>query len=152
MFRLLKLISFLLIFNVNSMVLPLPGSTYIKKINFPLIGYQTIETEIVTDNLAYLTLSGLINERGKIKYINLEEYIKKKIINKKKIENQFLNKNIYNGYYIKLSYNLRKIIKKYKIEFNDLYYDYINDYILFTLHIKLINYKANIQMYRKWNN
>lgn len=63
-----------------------------------------------------------------------------------------MNKNIYDGYYIKLSYNLRKIIKKYKIEFNDLYYDDINDYILFTLHIKLINYKANIQMYRKWNN
>ena len=164
LFKLFKLFSFLVISNVNSMVLPLPGSTYTKTINFPLIGHQTIETEIVTDNLAYLTFSVLINERGTIRYINLEEYIKKKIINKKKLEKQFLNKNknssynghngknIYNdGYYIKLSYNLRKVINKYKVEFNDLYYDDVNDYILFTLHIKLINYKSNIQMCRKLN-
>ena len=83
MFQLFKLFGFLLIFNINAMVLPLPGSTYIKRINFPFIGYQTIETEIITDNLAYLTLSGLINERGTIRYINLQEYINKKIINKK---------------------------------------------------------------------
>lgn len=149
MFQLFKLFGFLLIFNINAMVLPLPGSTYIKRINIPFIGYQTIETEIITDNLAYLTLSGLINERGTIRYINLQEYINKKIINKNSTYNG--HNYYYDGYYIKLSYNLRKVIKKYKVEFNDLYYNDLNDYILFTLHIKLINYKSNIIMYRKLN-
>ena len=60
-----------------------------------------------------------------------------------------MNKNIQDGYYIKLSYNLRNIIKKYNIELNDFYYDNLNDYILFTLHIKLINYKSQIKMNRK---
>ena len=42
LFKLFKLFSFLVISNVNSMVLPLPGSTYTKR-----IGHQTIETEIM---------------------------------------------------------------------------------------------------------
>ena len=86
MLKLCKILLFLCISNVYSIILPLPGSIYSKRINFPLIGYQLIQTEIITDNLIYLTLEGLVNECGTIRYINLQKYINQNILNKKKIK------------------------------------------------------------------
>lgn len=49
---------------------------------------------------------------------------------------------------IKFSYNLRKIIKKYKTELTFPYYDIENDEILFNLNVKVINYNTKIKMSR----
>jgi hypothetical protein len=52
------------------------------------------------------------------------------------------------NYIIKPSYNLRKIIKKYKIEISSLNYDYEKDFIMFNLYVKLFNYRTSIIMNR----
>ena len=108
-----------------TLVLPPPGSVYQKKINIPIIGSQVIETKVITNNFAYITLSGLINEKGTAKYINSR-----------------------NKHYIRFSYNLRKIIKKYNTEFTFPYYDDELDEIFFNLNVKLINFNTKIKMKR----
>lgn len=109
----------------NLPILPYPGSIYEKKINFPLIGRQTVETEIITNNYAHIKLEGIINNDGYVKYIsNNDRYI------------------------FKPSYNLRKLIKKYNIEIISLCYNVENDSIDLNVHIKYIRYKSFIQLER----
>lgn len=128
----------LLLFNIlayglsNKLNIPFPGSIYEKKIIVPLIGHQIIETEVITENRAYVRLDGLIKNDGSIKYIA-------KNINNAQTERSYI---------IKPSNNLRKIIKKYKIEITSLNYDYEKDCIMFNLYVKLFNYKTNIIMNR----
>ena len=106
----------------------------------PLIGQLIIETEIVTENNAYVRLNGLIKNEGYIKYIEN---------NNKPVINSMISilKNE-QSYIIKPSYNLRKIIKKYKIEITSLNYDNEKDCIMFNLYVKFFNYKTNIIMNR----
>lgn len=109
----------------NLPILPYPGSIYEKKINFPLIGSQIVETEIITNNYAHIKLEGIINNEGYVKYIsNNDRYI------------------------FKPSYNLRKLIKKYNIEIISLCYNVENDSIDLDVHIKFIKYKSFIQLER----
>ena len=123
------MIFFMYIMNIititNSLVtnIPKPGNIYQKKLNIPIIGKQIIQAEIVTNNYAFITLEGLINEKGTAKYINSNR------------------KN-----FIKFSYNLRKIIKKYKTDLKFPYYDIENDEILFNLNVNVINYREKIIM------
>lgn len=125
------MIFFMYIMNIititNSLVttIPKPGNIYQKKLNIPIIGKQIIQAEIVTNNYAFIKLEGLINEKGTAKYVNSN-----------------------NKHLIKFSYNLRKIIKKYKTELTFPYYDIENDEILFNLNIKVINYNTRIKMVR----
>ena len=111
--------------NLNIVTIPNPGTIYQKKLYIPVIGKQFIEAEVITSNFAFIRLQGIINEKGTVKYINRND------------------KHI-----IKFSYNLRKIIKKYKTEITSPYYDIKNDEILFNLNIKVINYNAKINMRR----
>ena len=116
-------------------LLPCPGSIYEKIINIPLVGQQIIETEVLSENNAYVKLDGLIKNEGSIKY--------------KENNNKFIKSlNSERSYIIKPSNNLRKIIKKYKIEITSLNYDYEKDCIIFNLYVKLFNYKTCITMNR----
>ena len=126
MLILLYMISFInIIPNLNPIVLPNPGSIYQKNLYIPIIGKQIIEAEVITNNYAFIRLQGLINEKGTAKYINRND-----------------------KHMIKFSYNLRKIIKKYKTELTFPYYDIKNDEILFNLNVKVINYNTKIKMSR----
>ena len=124
MFILFYIISFINS-NLNPIVIPKPGSIYQKNLYIPIIGQQIIEAEVLSNNYAFIRLDGIINEKGTVKY---------------------LNKN--DKHIIKFSYNLRKIIKKYKSELTFPYYDINNDEILFNLNIKVINYNTKIKMSR----
>ena len=126
MLILLYIISFInVVSNLNNVVIPKPGNIYQKNLRFPIIGKQIIEAEVVTNNYALIRLQGLINKNGTVKYINRN-----------------------NKHMIIFSYNLRKIIKKYKTELTFPYYDIENDVILFNLNIKVINYNNKIKMSR----
>ena len=126
MLILLYMISFInIIPNLNSVIVPKLGSIYQKNLYIPIIGKQVIEAEVITNNYAFIRLQGLINEKATAKYINRNE-----------------------RHMIKFSYNLRKIIKKYKTELTFPYYDIENDEILFNLNIKVINYNTKIKMSR----
>ena len=110
---------------ILSLILPNPGSIYNQKINFPFIGSQLIETEIITNNFASIKLEGIINDKGNIKYISYND------------------KNI-----LIPSRNIKKIINKYNIEITYISYDDIYDSINFNINIKFINYKSKIKMKR----
>jgi len=126
MLILLYMISFInIIPNLNPIIIPKPGSIYQKNLYIPIIGKQVIEAEVITNNYAFIRLQGLINEKGTAKYINRND-----------------------RHMIKFSYNLRKIIKKYKTELTFPYYDIENDEILFNLNVKVINYNTKIKMSR----
>ena len=126
MLILLYMISFInIIPNLNSVIVPKLGSIYQKNLYIPTIGKQVIEAEVITNNYAFIRLQGLINEKATAKYINRNE-----------------------RHMIKFSYNLRKIIKKYKTELTFPYYDIENDEILFNLNVKVINYNTKIKMSR----
>jgi len=126
MLILLYMISFInIVSSLNPVNIPKPGSIYQKNLYIPIIGKQIIEAEVITNNYAFIRLQGLINEKGTVKYINRNH-----------------------KYMIKFSYNLRKIIKKYKTELTFPYYDIENDEILFNLNVKVINYNNKIKMSR----
>ena len=108
-----------------SLVLPSPGCVYVKKINLPLIGYQNIETEIITDNVAFVKLDGIINKNGTVRYLYRND-----------------------KHYIRFSNSLKEIIKAYNIELNKPYYDEEHDEIIFDLIVNIIKYKTNIIMMR----
>lgn len=111
--------------NLNPDIIPKPGSIYQKNLYIPIIGKQIIEAEVMTNNFAFIRLEGLINKKGTAKYINRND-----------------------KHMIKFSYNLIKIIKKYKTELTFPYYDIENDEILFNLNVKVINYNTKIKMSR----
>ena len=123
----LKIINLISLINKVACIVPVVtlkfGSIYQNKINIPIIGKQIIEAEIISDNLAYIRLKGLINEQGTAKYFNKN------------------NKDVIN-----LSYNLKNIIKKYNTKLSFPYYDIENDEILFYLNIKKFNYNKQIKM------
>jgi hypothetical protein len=126
MLILLYIISFInIIPNLNPIIIQKPGSIYQKNLYIPIIGKQIIEAEVITNNYAFIRLQGLINEKGTAKYINRND-----------------------RHMIKFSYNLRKIIKKYKTELTFPYYNIENDEILFNLNVKVINYNTKIKMSR----
>jgi len=126
MLILLYMINFIgIVYNLNPVIIPKPGSIYQKNLYIPIIGKQIIEAEVITNNSAFIRLQGLINEKGTAKYISRND-----------------------KHMIKFSYNLRKIIKKYKTELTFPYYDAENDKILFNLNVKVINYNTKIKMSR----
>lgn len=113
------------IFYIENCKIPQVGSIYQKKIYIPIIGKQIIQAEISNNNIAQITLQGFINKKGSIKYF----YNDDKCI-------------------LKLNYNLRKIIQKYKTELTFPYYDIDNDIINFNIDVKSIKYSTKIKMNR----
>lgn len=99
----------------SNLIFPKQGSLYGKTINLPLIGCQTIKTRIISDKMAYINLEGIINENGTAKYIKN---------NRKEI--------------VLLSWNLRKLMRKFRSEFSFPYYDIENDEIIFKLKVRTI--------------
>ena len=97
------------------------GETYSTTVNVPLIGKQTIETRMINKNMAFIKLEGMINENGTARYLHND------------------NKEI-----IYLSWNLRKIMKKFKSEFSFPSYDIENDRIIFNLKVKPIFFNKKI--------
>jgi len=97
------------------------GQTYSTTLNVPLIGKQTIETRMINKNMAFIKLEGMINENGTARYLHND------------------NKEI-----IYLSWNLRKIMKKFKSEFSFPYYDIENDRIIFNLKVRPIFFNKKI--------
>ena len=104
-------------------ILPSVGSSYKTIVQVPLIGTQTIETTMITDNTAFIKLNGMINENGTARYI----YNDKKEV-------------------VYLSWNLRKIMKKFKSEFTFPFYDIENDIIVFNLKVKPIFFNKKIKL------
>lgn len=100
---------------------PLIGETYSTTVYVPLIGKQTIETRMINKNMAFIKLEGMINENGTARYLHND------------------NKQI-----IYLSWNLRKIMKKFKSEFSFPSYDIENDRIIFNLKVKPIFFNKKI--------
>ena len=112
------MISFLVVlfsFIYKNACFPVIGETYSTTLNVPLIGKQTIETRMINKNMAFIKLKGMINENGTATYLHND------------------NKEI-----IYLSWNLRKIMKKFKSEFSFPSYDIENDRIIFNLKVKPI--------------
>lgn len=114
---------FINLIRINPIILPDIGGIYKKKIEIPILGKQIIEAEIISNNYALIKLEGIINEKGTIRYI-------------------YKNDN----HFIKFSYNLRKVIKKYKTELSSPYYDIKNDQFIFDINVKVINYNTKIRM------
>jgi hypothetical protein len=108
---------------INPSIFPNVSGIYQKKLNIPIFGKQIIEAEIITNNYALIKLEGIINEKGTIRYIH---------------------KN--NNHFMKFSYNLRKVIKKYKTELSSPHYDIENDQFIFDINVKVINYNTKIKM------
>ena len=71
--------------------------------------------------MAFIKLEGMINENGRARYLHND------------------NKEI-----IYLSWNLRKIMKKFKSEFSFPSYDIENDRIIFNLKVKPIFFNKKI--------
>lgn len=94
---------------------PIIGDTYSTNVIVPLIGKQSIETRMINKNMAFIKLQGIINENGTARYLHND------------------NREI-----IYLSWNLRKIMKKFKSEFSIPSYDIENDRIIFNLKVKPI--------------
>ena len=110
----------------RNVCLPLIGETYSTTVNVPLIGKQTIETRMINKNMAFIKLEGMINENGTARYLYND------------------NKEI-----IYLSWNLRKIMKKFKSEFSFPSYDIENDRIIFNLKVKPIFFNKKIILEKK---
>lgn len=118
------MINFLIVlfsFINKNVCFPLIGETYSTTVIVPLIGKQTIETRMINKNMAFIKLEGMINENGTARYLHND------------------NKEI-----VYLSWNLRKIMKKFKSEFSFPSYDIENDRIIFNLKVKPIFFYKKI--------
>ena len=105
---------------------PLIGETYSTSVYVPLIGKQYIETGMISKNMAFIKLEGAINEIGTARILQND------------------NKEI-----IYLSWNLRKIMKKFKSELSFSYYDIENEIIIFIVKVKPIFLNKKIILKKK---
>lgn len=129
------------------------NNIYYDKFKVPFLGYQSIKAEIQTENSALITLQGIINEKGNVKFYENEENkntnFNRNIDYFQKIESlKHFENNNYDISKITFDDKLKKIIKKYNIEFNSPNYDNENDIISFTINVKKVFYKRIIKMKR----
>ena len=97
-------------------ILPPINNIYKTNVNIPLIGNQNIEYERIKKYESQVRLNGLINTKG-IVHIH--------------------KNNIYDYTFDDI---LTKIIKKYKCELKNPYYNYENDVIVLEIKIKMIKF------------
>tara|TARA_B100001093_G_scaffold515384_1_gene591599 strand:+ start:96 stop:473 length:378 start_codon:yes stop_codon:yes gene_type:complete len=110
---------------INAAYIPQIGNIYNKQLVFPLIGRQLIETEIISNTLLEVRLSGLVNDNGSAKYTIKDNNIE-----------------------IELSDNLKELMKKKRSEFKFSHYDIDKDIVFINLFIKLIYFKKTISLTR----
>jgi hypothetical protein len=97
-------------------ILPPINNIYKTNVNIPLIGNQNIEYERTKYYVSEVRLDGLINAKGNV-------YIDKN--------------NIYDYTFDEI---LKNIIKKYKCELNNPYYNFEDDVIVIEIKIKLLKF------------
>ena len=114
---------FSLIVNINSLNLNFPqiGNSYINKFNIPLIGYQKITAEIVTNNTVNLEFDGLIKEKGYCRY---------RIFN--------------NKLFISVNSNLKKKLNKFNTDFGLPEYNKEEDELKFKIYIKKLRFEKQL--------
>ena len=122
------LLFFLLLLNYISCGYSLVGNTYIANFKIPIISRkQNIEIEFTTNKHANLKLDGFINSEGNVYY----SYDKK-------------NKT----FTYKADDVLEKIMNKYFVSLNDMYYNESDDTQVITIKSKLVRIKQQIILRR----
>ena len=115
----------LLFLSTSNMIMPNCGNIYKKTIQFPLLGNQNIETKFLQDNLIKISLSGIIENIGSVKYNLVDDKLD-----------------------VELCENLKTLMKNKKTEFKLINYDDEKDVVNIYLHIKTLFYKKNIELER----
>lgn len=115
----------LLFLSTSNMIMPNCGNIYKKTIQFPLLGNQNIETKFLQDNLIKISLSGIIENTGNVKYNLVDDILD-----------------------VELCENLKKLMINKKTEFKLINYDNEKDVVNINLHIKPLFYKKNIELER----
>ena len=122
------LLFFLILLNYISSGYSLVGNTYIANFKIPIISRkQNIEIEFTTNKHANLKLDGFINSEGNVYY----SYDKK-------------NKT----FTYKADDVLEKIMNKYFVSLNDMYYNESDDTQVITIKSKLVRIKQQIILRR----
>ena len=97
-------------------ILPPVNNIYKTNVNIPLIGNQNIEYERIKKYESQVRLNGLINTKG---IVHIDK------------------NNIYDYTFDEI---LTKIIKKYKCELKNPYYNFQDDVIVFEIKIRLLKF------------
>ena len=123
------LILILFIINMcNCGLLPMVGNKYMGKVSIPYIGKQSVVISQIEKKKSLLTLEGIINTEGAIYYNYFNRTTKK--------------------YDYTLDDNLKSIIKKYKCDLIDSFYDKKKDECFVKINIKLLRIKKSIILLR----
>ena len=115
----------LLALGLNTKIFPPVGRQYGKIISIPVFGTQKIYSKIVSANTVDIYLKGIINLNGTAKYFNNDD---REIV--------------------VLSYNLRRTLNTFNIDFNLPEYDSLRDRVTFRLKIRPIFYNKKIVLDR----
>tara|TARA_Y100000816_G_scaffold267113_1_gene228211 strand:+ start:1938 stop:2306 length:369 start_codon:yes stop_codon:yes gene_type:complete len=111
--------SIFFVLSLNKMLPPI-GNTYYTSINIPLIGRQNVKYERTKKLISEVSLSGKVNKQGYIYFDNNDSYK------------------------YTLDDTLENILKKYKCNLSDPYYDNINDIITLNIKINIIRYSKKL--------
>ena len=112
----------------NCVLLPSVGNKYVGKVTIPYIGKQNVKLFQIERKKSLLTLEGIINTEGIIYY-------------------NYFNRTTKKYDYI-LDDNLNNIMKKYKCDLIDSFYDKKKDECFVKINIKLLRIKKSIILLR----
>lgn len=112
----------------NCALLPSIGNNYVGKVSIPYIGKQNVKLFQIERKKSLLTLEGIINTEGIIYY-------------------NYFNRTTKKYDYI-LDDNLNNIMKKYKCDLIDSFYDKKKDECFVKINIKLLRIKKSIILVR----
>jgi|TARA_Y100000389_G_scaffold198118_3_gene234028 hypothetical protein len=112
----------------NCTLLPCIGNNYVGKVSIPYIGKQNIKLFQIERKKSLLTLEGIINIEGIIYY-------------------NYFNRKTKKYDYI-LDDNLNNIMKKYKCDLINSFYDKKKDECFVKINIKLLRIKKSIILVR----
>jgi len=112
----------------NCVLLPSVGNKYVGKVTIPYIGKQNVKLFQIERKKSLLTLEGIINTEGIIYY-------------------NYFNRTTKKYDYI-LDDNLNNIMKKYKCDLIDSFYDKKKDECFVKINIKLLRIKKSIILVR----
>ena len=122
------LTNLLLMCGLITNIFPPVGRQYGKIITIPVLGKQEIFSEVLSKNTVGIYLKGIVNQNGTAKYFNNDD-----------------------RELIVLSYNLRRILKTLKVDFNLPKYNKNRDCVIFRLKIRPLFYNKNIVLDRVYD-
>ena len=122
------LTNLLLMCGLITNIFPPVGRQYGKIITIPVLGKQEILSRVISKNTVGIYLKGIVNENGTAKYFNNDD-----------------------RELIVLSYNLRRILKRLKVDFNLPEYNKNRDCVIFRLKIRPLFYNKNIVLDRVYD-